>query len=304
MSTKTVWTLPSPAGGFDVDTVNKGLLPNVLPNGKYKNLVFVVAAPDESRFLSAVYVKYRPLSVGNLYLRFSITRTSSSGVTTQIGTWATYAGANALGTPAFITVPAALVALFTTVVAGDILGIVPERDGEHASDTYEEDLELLGVMSVFDITSTPGAVARYCVQADLERRISVALLAQLTNDTINAATPDANVVNDVIADAADHIDSIAGRAYEVPFVTVPPIIKKLCIEFACYDAMQRRPTSYTIPESWNDLNKKNEELLEKIATREVHLGTGAIAVSASSIQTRTTSRIVDFEDTTNQMSEF
>jgi len=66
----------------------------------------------------------------------------------------------------------------------------------------------------------------YSAQSDLLEQISEDKLIQLTDD-LDAGTIDTDVITRAIADADAQIDSYCGKRYNVPFSTVPTMIRKL-----------------------------------------------------------------------------
>lgn len=79
----------------------------------------------------------------------------------------------------------------------------------------------------------------YCIQSDLLEQIDEDKLIQLTDDA-DAGTVDADVVTRAIADADAEIDSYCGSRYDVPFTTVPAIIRKTSVDIAIYNLYARR----------------------------------------------------------------
>ncbi len=113
----------------------------------------------------------------------------------------------------------------------------------------------------------------YCTKADILTEISEEELIGLTDDE------SAGVVNDVrvtaaIAKADGEIDSYCGAVTEVPFTTIPPIIKEKSKTIAIYYLYGRRSA---IPET----RKKNYDdtvaWLELVAEGKVSIGTVAAA---------------------------
>jgi phage gp36-like protein len=144
----------------------------------------------------------------------------------------------------------------------------------------------------------------YCVQEDLEYRISRSTLAQLTNDTANSLVPDATVLNSILSNVDATIDSMAGQVYTVPFVTIPPIIKRIAIALACFEIMQRRPVNMAMPTGWIEAYKKAMQQLEDISNMLLRLpDTATVASSEADMVVGNTTRI-DFSDENNQESHF
>ena len=87
----------------------------------------------------------------------------------------------------------------------------------------------------------------YTTQANIETRIGIATLGQLTNDN-GGDVPDADVVTAMIAKADAFIDNRLNGIYDVPFttgslssVTTPVLIGQLSTDLASYYCMERRP---------------------------------------------------------------
>lgn len=78
----------------------------------------------------------------------------------------------------------------------------------------------------------------YCTQADLEKLIPAAELAQLTTES--GAVPDAGVVAGAISQADAELDSYLGTRYQVPFEPAPLAVKSLSVDLAIYHLYSRR----------------------------------------------------------------
>ena len=73
----------------------------------------------------------------------------------------------------------------------------------------------------------------YIVQGDLETRFGSTELAELT-DHINGAVIDAEVVGRAIADAEAEIDGYLAARYQLPLVSVPPVLARIAADIARY----------------------------------------------------------------------
>lgn len=118
----------------------------------------------------------------------------------------------------------------------------------------------------------------YCELADILAQVDRQKLIDLSNDdnepvldgsgnpTINTAN-----VDKAIEAAGSEIDSYASVRHQVPFLPVPPIIKKLAVDIAIYNLFSRK---WTGEEEDNIiLRYKNAvKLLEKIAEGKVQIG--------------------------------
>jgi phage gp36-like protein len=152
-------------------------------------------------------------------------------------------------------------------------------------------------ISVYGLTVDPGT--HYCSQLDIENRISRKTLAQLTNDTANATTADVSVVDAILTNVNATIDSLAGQVYTVPFTTVPPLIRRIAIDIACYEVMQRRPINMDMPKGWQSAHDKAMKQLEAISNMLLRLpATATIASAESNMVVGNTERI-DFFNSNN-----
>ncbi len=79
----------------------------------------------------------------------------------------------------------------------------------------------------------------YCTLADLLEKISEDELIAITDDT-GAGAVDTDKADRAIADADAEIDAYCARLYQVPFATVPPMIRKQSVAIALYNLYQGR----------------------------------------------------------------
>jgi phage gp36-like protein len=79
----------------------------------------------------------------------------------------------------------------------------------------------------------------YCTKTDIQKEISDEELIGLTDDE-SAGIINDDRVTEAIADADGLIDSYCGKVVAVPFVTVPPVIKKHSKTIAIYNLYSRR----------------------------------------------------------------
>jgi phage gp36-like protein len=157
-------------------------------------------------------------------------------------------------------------------------------------------------ISVYGLTVDPGT--HYCSQLDIENRISRLTLAQLTNDTANATTADVSVVDAILTNINATIDSLAGQVYTVPFTTVPPLVRRIAIDLACYEVMQRRPVNMDMPKGWQSAHDKAMKQLEAISNMLLRLpATATVASSESAMVTGNSARI-DFSNEDNMEYNF
>lgn len=136
----------------------------------------------------------------------------------------------------------------------------------------------------------------YCAQADLETRIGVIALAQLTNDTARATSPNSTIVDAMIARADTLINSFAGQVYDVPFTSVPDIVKNLSVDLACFYAMQRRPVEYPMPEDWKNVERDAKKILQQIADLVIKLDDSTEVESKEADIKESTASRLNFDD--------
>jgi len=111
----------------------------------------------------------------------------------------------------------------------------------------------------------------YCTQTDLENRIGVKQLGQLTNDNAGDSAYEP-VVTALRLKAYNTINAKLAGAYTVPFdvgSSTPGIINEISTDLACYEAMTRRFASSEVAKQWVEINKEAMALLDKIASGEM-----------------------------------
>jgi len=79
----------------------------------------------------------------------------------------------------------------------------------------------------------------YCTKADILEQLEEDVLIQLTDDD-DAGVVDEGKVTRAIADADAEIDSYCGTKYDVPFSTVPVMLRKMSVDIAIYNLYARR----------------------------------------------------------------
>ena len=305
MATRTITLTPS--GATVPDTGSSAYLTYPMPDGGLTRCIIPLGGgvPSDFYAISSVRLIIRSAATGNLYLRAGCTRfdmANEGAVESVTGTYAAYAGGAGTGGSEFITLPATMYAL-TALHAGDALNLVIDRDATSALDTYNTDLDVIGIS--FTYTTGFGAGSHYCSQSDLEYKISTLTVAQLTNDTANATTPDANVIEQILVDVDALIDSKCGILYTVPFTTVPGLIKDIATDLACFKAMQRRPVNMGMTKEWTEINKNAMQQLQDIGEGKVNLPTTAtMATTVSDFTNAESLPLVDFNDSDNGMYEF
>lgn len=302
MATKTILLTPS---GLTVPDLTSGAYPTFpMPDGAVTRCIVPLAGgvPFDFYAISSASLIIRSAATGNLYLRCGSTRfdiSTEGAVEAVTGTYAAYAGGAGTGISEFLTIPAAAYAL-TDLNIGDFLNFVIDRDATDALDTYNADLDIVGIKFVY----TTGWVAgsHYCSQTDMEYRIGTANLAAWANDTPNASTPDANVIEQILTDVDALIDSKCGILYTIPFPTVPDLIKDIATELSCYRAMTRRPTNIAVGKDWIQINKDCMQQLQDIGEGKTQLPTTAtLATTVADVTNAESDPLVDFNDSDNGM---
>lgn len=79
----------------------------------------------------------------------------------------------------------------------------------------------------------------YCTQTDILEQLDEDTIIQLTDDDDVGVVDDAKVTR-AIADADAEIDSYCGVRNEVPFSTVPTVIRMASVDMAIYNLYSRR----------------------------------------------------------------
>jgi phage gp36-like protein len=168
-----------------------------------------------------------------------------------------------------------------------------------------------GTVSTVTMEAVITTTGLYCTQGDLESRIGVLQLAQLTNDNANPTTSDTTIVTAIITKACTEIDAKAGQVYTVPFVaptncvSIPKIIKELSIDMSVYYCFARRFSEAGVPKVWADLYTtatKVDGKLDDISNLLVQLdGSPTLLSGEADMQASNTTRI-DFSNTDNMES--
>lgn len=121
----------------------------------------------------------------------------------------------------------------------------------------------------------------YCVIADLVSAFTAKKLIQLTDDAGSGAY-DSAILNAEIANSQVEIDGYCRKRYSesMPFVTVPEMLKPLCIDIAIYRIHKRRGR---IPQEIVDAYDKAVKKLIDISKGVIDLGTSVGSVSEDSV---------------------
>lgn len=134
----------------------------------------------------------------------------------------------------------------------------------------------------------------YCTQADIEKRIGLAELLQLT-DRSRSGQVDTDAVAAAIVDAATELEVYLTGRYTLPFASAPPVLVPLAVSLAVYNLFSARRGGGMIDDVRNRY-RDAIRLLEKINSGEVSLGvipvstvteTEIVMQSAPSVWSRT-----------------
>jgi head-tail adaptor len=134
------------------EVAQEALVVHSLPSGSYtaydgtKTVDFKIAGAD----LKSVTVRAFKRHDGNLRLRFSLSHTDNTTVPATPHQeaevdYADYTLGGLTGQVCKLAVSSVLVALFSGIDTGDLLGIGIERAGDESADTYEADFDIVAV---------------------------------------------------------------------------------------------------------------------------------------------------------------
>jgi len=108
----------------------------------------------------------------------------------------------------------------------------------------------------------------YCTLSDLQKKISNDLIIEMTDD-VSAGTVDQTVIDAVILEADEQIDSFVGKVKTVPLSPVPGIIKNLSVTISIWKLFVRRGS----PDEVREGEYKDALMtLKNIADRKQTLG--------------------------------
>lgn len=153
------------------------------------------------------------------------------------------------------------------------------------------------------IDTTVIASGRYCAQSDLEHRIGVENLAQLSNDAENSTLPDPSIIDSVIETATIEIDNILSGTYKTPLTPIPGIIRKLCTDIALYHVMMRRFSIMEMPKQWVSVYTRAIDNLDKLASQENALP-AIYEIASPEAGIVANSMKFDFNNPDSQMSKY
>lgn len=148
--------------------------------------------------------------------------------------------------------------------------------------------------------TNPAISGYYCDDNDIEYMIGEKMLAQLSNDTTNALTPDNTVVIACIQKAQAYIDAELGGTYSTPFAPVPEVIKSICVTLSIYYLLLRRFSIMEMPKGWTDERDKAIKQIGELSTLEQRLDPDlypVLSASAVMMQAVYGDRVMDFSST-------
>jgi phage gp36-like protein len=116
----------------------------------------------------------------------------------------------------------------------------------------------------------------YCAQADLERRLTLPILIDLTDDTVPPETVDAAVLDAEIAAAGEIVDGYLRDRYVLPLDPVPGLVREIVADITAYRLWGRRPD--TKGEAPKNLDKAHDTALKLL--REIQAGKVTLGVTA------------------------
>lgn len=145
----------------------------------------------------------------------------------------------------------------------------------------------------------------YCTSADLVNMIGTAQLTQLTNDTANSTTPDADVVTAMIARAQSFMDSQFSDTFLTPLViTNDPIIRDLCVSISIFNCFLRRFAIMEVPPNWKEAFDQACASVKKIAELDLSIDYTLNPIQTKMADISAPTKIVDFSNSDSQWSKF
>jgi phage gp36-like protein len=138
----------------------------------------------------------------------------------------------------------------------------------------------------------------YCTIEDIRRYVSEERLTELTDDT-STGTVDIAIVDGIITDAADEVNSYLQARYTVPLASVPRFISQLTIDIAIYRLYKRR-FAMEMPESLDRSYQSALKNLRLIQKGDVSIGAvvseGEQSPAAPAMNVLTNKRRREFRD--------
>ena len=148
----------------------------------------------------------------------------------------------------------------------------------------------------------------YCTQADIEKRITATVLAQLTDDT-NGTTTDTDVLDENIDIAESLINGYLRGKHDVPYAdgSVPDLVRKWCVTITSHYLYERR-INLAIPETLEDqFQEAKKEMRDAQKGNLILDDSGSVQETAGYYKSNKTSdsRIFDSNDShTGLMDKF
>ena len=112
-------------------------------------------------------------------------------------------------------------------------------------------------------------MGNYVTQTDIEKRITLDALIELTDDN-NIGAVDASNMNQCIDEAEGEVDGYLAKQYSVPLSTVPPVVKAMCLDMVVYRLYGRRPG--TVPDYVRQRYEDAVSFFKRVADNKVSLG--------------------------------
>ena len=113
----------------------------------------------------------------------------------------------------------------------------------------------------------------YCDQADLERRLTLPILIELTDDTVPPVAVDAAVLADAIADAGEVVDGYLRDRYTLPLDPVPGLVRGIAADIVALRLWGRRPdTKGEAPKTIEKAHDVAMRMLREIQEGKLTLG--------------------------------
>ncbi|GAB6035875.1 DUF1320 domain-containing protein [Fundidesulfovibrio butyratiphilus] len=116
----------------------------------------------------------------------------------------------------------------------------------------------------------------YCVQADLERRLTLPILVDLTDDRVPPEAVDAAVLDAEIAAAGEIVDGHLRGRYVLPLDPAPGLVREIAADLVAYALWGRRPEGKGEPPK--NLEKAHDRALKLL--REIQAGHVTLGVAA------------------------
>lgn len=116
----------------------------------------------------------------------------------------------------------------------------------------------------------------YCDQVDLERRLTLPILIDLTDDTVPPQAVDAAVLDAEIAAAGEVVDGYLRDRYVLPLDPIPGLVRGIAADLVAYRLWGRRPEARGEPPK--NLEKAHDVAMRML--REIQEGKLTLGVAA------------------------